>query len=194
MRTNKKVLALGVGLLGLFALANTGCASAMAEVPLSDGNMLVISGYGTKAKVSQLCLSEQTIKQLTNSSIPPDVPKSTCYWVQLVSTDSTDVSKAITAFIRADNEFTSKVAGLITTTAPPAAAPSSLVEPPPAGAEIANKILTAAVSQPQDQVVADAKNLAAAEKPQIKAELAKLRVGVSDAVIQKKLDAVLGAL
>ncbi|MFA4829316.1 MAG: hypothetical protein WC855_11510 [Thermodesulfovibrionales bacterium] len=170
----------------------------MAEITLSDGNTLVISGYGTKSRVSQKCLRADVIQQLTNSNIPDDVKKQTCYWVLLASTDSSDISKAVTEFIRADDEFQKKIQALA---APektePLRGPASLqptTEPTKPEKEIAVRLLTSAVLLSQEQLVSEAKNLPDAQKPAVKTEIGKLVKNVKDAEIKNKLDAVIGGI
>jgi hypothetical protein len=88
------------------------CATTMAEVPTFDHNVLVVRGYGTKAMVAQKCLTADTIKQLITTDIPESAKNPSCYWVALISSDSSDISRAVTGFIRAKDEFDDNVAGL----------------------------------------------------------------------------------
>jgi len=140
--------------LGLLLLL--GCSSILAEVPLSDGNTLVISGSGTKSNVAQKCLRADAIQKLTSSDIPDDVPKQTCYWVLLASTDSSDISKAITAFIQADDEFQRKIKAVAapgtteqkSTETPLLSISQAEIEQEKRGEEIALRLLTSTSSRP----------------------------------------------
>lgn len=156
-------------LFGLCVVA-AGCAHTVGEIQLSDGNYLVITGYGTEAEVSQVCLSAQTVTQLTTSLIPPEVGPRSCYWVQMATTNSSAISKAVDRFVAADNEFQQKISNLISTQ--PALPGASASQPP--AAQVANKIVAKAIVQPQNQVVTEAANIPDAEKPAVQAELTKL--------------------
>ena len=87
------------------ALVLAGCSHTMGEVPLSDGNILVIEGYGTKSSVQLSCLDKDAIEQLISTKIPDGVTAQSCYQVAVATSDSSDISKAVASFVSADNEF-----------------------------------------------------------------------------------------
>ncbi len=140
--------------------------------------------------VSQKCLTADTIKSLTNSEIPPSVEKKTCYWVQMISSDSTDISKAVESFIRANDEFDNKIKNM--------AVPKRARGESPNGSRSANLaaqiIAAAALEDDVDKLVAKASNLSEDDRAAAKKELALMRTGITDEDLLQKIDAVIAAL
>lgn len=95
----------------MFLAVVQGCSHTMAEVPLADGNVLVIEGYGTKSSVQLTCLSEDAIQQLIGTQIPDGIEAQSCFQVAVASSNSSDISKAISSFVAADAEFGKMIQG-----------------------------------------------------------------------------------
>jgi hypothetical protein len=184
-----KLRSIGVCLM----MAMCGCATTMAEIPTSDHNVLVIRGYGSKSMVAQKCLTAETIKQLISTEIPQSAAGKPCYWVALISSDSTDISKAVTAFIRAKDEFDDKVLGLAAPSAQKATDMKKAAPEKSNAVDAASSILAAAVTEDTGKLVTQTSKLRTDEKVEVKSELKKLRAGVTDDALGKKLDAVLAA-
>ncbi len=91
-----------------------GCGHTLGQARLDDGKELLVEGRGSKTNLSVKCLTEAEIKQLTGSSIGPNIPKASCYTTVFVSSDSSSISRAITAYTRAETELNDKVATIIT--------------------------------------------------------------------------------
>lgn len=122
------------GLLVMTACLAVGCSRTLGQTRLDDGKELLVEGHGSKTNLSVKCLTEAEIKQLTGSSIGPNIPKASCYTTVFVSSDSSSISRAITAYARAETELNDKVAALIT-------AGQSVAAATP-GANLAKKLVT----------------------------------------------------
>lgn len=112
-------------LLAGFAALPCSCATVLAEVQLADGNILVVEGVGVKSSVQLSCLRKDAIEQIVLTQIPP-TEKPGCKQVVIVSASSSEVSKAIAAFVSADIEFSKTVSGDKSTTASKSEQDSSL--------------------------------------------------------------------
>jgi hypothetical protein len=180
-------------LFGLLFVGIVACSHTQGRLPLGDGNELAIEGRGTKANLSMKCLTENQIKQLTGSMISPTVEKASCYTVIFVSADSSAISKAITAYARADNELNDDVAAAVTGGKVPA---STSV-----GGEIAKKIVSeTVVSNTKDTKIIEAdvrgivQHLDEKNKTELKATLQAISVNAIDPVVKTRVDAALSAV
>jgi hypothetical protein len=180
-------------LILLGTLAAAGCAATMAEIPTPDGNVLVVEGRGTKSMVAQKCLSADTIKKLISSEIPPAFQGQSCYWVALLSADSTDISKAISAFIDAKQEFDDKLSDIV---APGAVKPSEAKKAEPAKAEV----IDAATAFLADSLVDDsrtltlkAKRIPADQRAAVLAHVVQISGSITDSDLKTKIETALAA-
>lgn len=142
--------------------ASAGCASTMGRVGLNDGLELAVDGRGVKSEISVKCLTEAQISQLTGSAINPMVPKTTCYTVAFISSTASAISRAIRAYVNADNAFTDQIAD-VTGTSTPASSPEAK--------EIASKIV-AAVIENKPTAKTETANLSIQLTPQLRSEVA----------------------
>ena len=170
-----------MGVLGL-----VGCSHTLGRARLNDGKDLVIEGRGSKTNVSVKCLTESEIKELTGSNINPGVAKASCYTVVFVSSDSSSISKAITAYARAETELNDKVASAVTDGHTPKT--SSV------GAELAKKVVAESLSQDEATVKSDASKLLLSLDPKTKGEFTAALKDISqnavDPAMKSRLDAV----
>jgi hypothetical protein len=104
MTTWRAFLRLG----GPMMLLLSGCTHTMATAPFSDGTVVYLDGYGATSQVSLTCLSENQINQLTGGNTPPTAPKALCYEVAVITTKSSQISNAITAYLQANQNLTAQ--------------------------------------------------------------------------------------
>jgi len=114
--------------LALLALGvvSLGCVHVMATTPLSDGNVLNVEGRGSKASAELMCLSADAIEKLTGSKIDPHATPASCYTVVIVTSDSSSISAAVTAFVSAESEFKDDIAGITGTKGKPSVVADAL--------------------------------------------------------------------
>ncbi len=173
----------------LSCLAVAGCSHTMGQAPLNDGKQLSVDGYGTKSQVSVKCLTPVEIKQLTGSEIDPTVTQASCYWVVFVSSDSSAISKAITAYSAAQDELQSKVTTALT---------GGTTNPTGPGADVAKVIVSSAVETDATSVAASAKKLGDTLDPtlrlQVAADLTDVAAHTANPEQKKKIDAAIQGL
>jgi hypothetical protein len=109
--------------------------------------------------------------------------------VQIVSTDSSDISKAVTEFIRADNEFQQKINLLASATPPAPATPTGdSASAKNAATEVADQVVRAAVVKPADQVLVEAKNIPLEQKAAVMDRLRAVRDSSKSQELKTKLN------
>jgi len=175
------------GSLVMIACLAVGCSRSLGQARLDDGKELLVEGHGSKTNLSVKCLTEAEIKQLTGSSIGPNIPKASCYTTVSVSSDSSSISRAITAYTRAETELNDKVATLIT-------AGQSVAAATP-GANLAKKLVTEEILKedgaPQTGASALAPSLDPQTKNDVKATLKDIAAKTVDPRTRTKVNALL---
>lgn len=173
----------------LSCLVLAGCSHTMGQAPLNGGKQLSVDGYGTKSQVSVKCLTPTEITQLTGSSIDPSVTQASCYWVVFVSSDSSSISKAITAYSAAQDELNTKVTTALT---------GGTSNPTGPGADVAKAIVSSAVEKDAATVGASVKKLGDTLDPTLKsnvaANLTDVAAHTANPEQKKKLDAAIQGL
>jgi len=175
--------------LGVLVLALGACSQAQGRAPLGDGNEITIEGRGTKTSISVKCLTEAEIKQLTGSRIDPLVPKASCYTVAFVAAESSSISKAITAYARAESEMNDTIADSITGGRAPRVSS--------AGGELAKKIVSESLTKDARVVEQGAREtmrrLDDKTKREARATLQAISATATDPLAKARIDAALAA-
>ena len=92
-------------LLWSTVLGAAGCASVVVETRLGDGNWFQVQGQGAEAQAEVKCIRPSAIKVLTGSEIPDNAPPASCYTTVIVSSKSSAISKAISAYVGAEADL-----------------------------------------------------------------------------------------
>lgn len=77
---------------------------------LSDGRILKATGSGPDVNMDWKCLKEDAVVQLTGHPLPASTPKSDCYMTVLITTKSSDASRAVTTYLARSGALQSQAA------------------------------------------------------------------------------------
>lgn len=158
----------------------TGCGTITTRAPLDATHDLVVETQGVRARAEVLCLTAHTIKSLLGSEIPPEVSKKTCYRVILLSSDSSSIARAVSAYVSAEKEFLAQITGASDTFA------SAIVEEAVSSATTVETLKT--------RVDELSKTLTETEAAQTSSQIKAVLALTNDPSIKEKLNAASKAL